>query len=487
MLQHLRGIPPNDGHACKVCLIFWFIRNTFLSLKLPQQLLYNFREDQASVAMTTRTKTMWMRARKTLTHRTNRNSCGLVMVLLTFGTVIFRWSFPEQSTSLQFDTMQAELDSNDNSKTMAPKSSIEQDTKSTKVFQMPPPISYFKHGNNGLDASSYCIHNSNSDSCCSEEHCATIVKRSTLYSECCGHVHDNNTVSRSKIFPLLITSAPRSGTWFMQQLMTKTGLQGLTTDNYSPTDMGTVSWKHIFHQDNNNYFGRQSTTRLYNSKFRVIWHLVRDPLKTLTSIAFTDPLWEDSEHSRIYIEYISSHIPISNKTMLMTRFNISDQDLEGVMQHRTIAMNRNIKLSQFLIYRGLEIYLYWHGFINYLNVPVFRLEDLAADKNLTILDEMFRSVGYGPPNHAKVLQVLDAQEAKRNAQHRRRLAELRQLQSGYQGNTRGHRIRKGSRIHRDTLTWKEICAVSLTKAHALLKMSHSFGYYTDVGEEGLCT
>jgi hypothetical protein len=455
--------------------------------------------------MTVKTKTMWRIVRKNVAHLADRNFLGLAMVLLTFGTVMFRCSLPEHSTSLEFDTMQAELDSNNNqdaenvvtaprkgfdyilnSKRVAPKKSIpEQDAKqNTKnMFPMPPPISYFQHGNNGLeDYSSYCIHNSKSDSCCSDEHCATIVKRSTLYSECCGHVHDNNTASGSKIFPLLITSAPRSGTWFMQQLLTKTGLQGLTTDERSPEGMGTVSWKHIFQQDDH-YFGRQQTTRLYNSKFRVIWHLVRDPLKTLTSIAFTDPLWEDSDHSRIYVEHISRHIPITNKTTLMARFNISDHELEGVMEHRTIAMNRNPKLSRFLIHRGLEIYLYWNGFINYLNVPVFKLEDLAADKNVTILDEMFRSVGYDPPNHAKILQVLDAQEVKRHEHHRRRLAELRH----YQGNTRGYRIRKGSRIHRDTLTWKEICAVSLTKAHALLKMSHSFGYYTDVPEEGLCT
>ena len=422
--------------------------------------------------------------RQVRTIAVNRNFCGFLVVLLIFGTVMLEWSFPQERKSFMIP-IPPELDST--SKAVDPTMTTHEVT--SQVFQMPPPISYFQHGNNGIkkDDASYCIHNSKSDDCCSKEHCATIVQRSTLYSECCDHVHNNNdTASRSRVFPLLITSAPRSGTWFMQQLMTKSGLQGLTTDEHSPDSTGIVSWKHIFHQDSY-YFGRQSKTHLYNSKFRVIWHLVRDPLKTLTSIAFTDPLWEDSDHSKTYIQFISSHIPISNKTALMTRFNISYQDLEGVMQHRTVAMNHNPSLSRFLIFRGLEIYLYWNGFINYLNVPIFRLEDLADDKNVTILDEMFRSVGYNPPNHHKVLQVLDAQEGKRKEHHkqRRHLAK-RKLQIGSAENARGHPIRKGSRIHRGTLTWQEICEVSLIKARALLRMSHSFGYYTNLPEDGLC-
>ncbi|CAB9506465.1 expressed unknown protein [Seminavis robusta] len=425
---------------------------------------------------------MWRRVNAFLANRNNRFSVCMALVLMTGGTLIFRWSFPDQAKAL-FDPMQAELESvlahdklrANNKKAATPK----------KTYKLPPPISYFKHGNDGLDDASYCIHNSTSDYCCSEEHCATIVARSTLYSECCGNVHNNKTGSRSQIFPLLITSAPRGGTWFMQQLLTKTGLQGLTTDEHTPQHLGTVSWKHIFHQDKY-YFGRQSTTHLYKSKFRVIWHLVRDPLKTLTSIAFTDPLWEDSDHSRIYMNYIASHIPISNKTVLMAQFNITKEELEGVMQHRTIAMNRNPKLSHFLIFRGLEIYLYWQGFINYLNVPIFRLEDLAVDKNVTILDEIFRSVGRDPPSHQRVIQVLEAQQIKRH-EHQRRRELRRQLQLGaYKGNARGDRIRKGSRIHRATLTWEELCEVSEKKALSMLKMSQSFGYYLDVDRATLC-
>ena len=169
------------------------------------------------------------------------------------------------------------------------------DTPLEPVYEMPSPISYFEHGRKGLGpvmstsyggSSEYCVLNTTRDDCCTPEHCATIVRRSTLYSECCDHLHTTRhpetgaTVEhkRSKIFPLLITGAPRTGTWYMQQLLTKTGLQGMTTDEHSPDWMGTVSWKHIFEKERY-YFGPKTATHLYGSKFRMIWHMVRDPLE----------------------------------------------------------------------------------------------------------------------------------------------------------------------------------------------------------------
>ena len=90
-----------------------------------------------------------------------------------------------------------------------------------------PPIMNFDKGNLGYIEERYCIDNSHREECCSRYHCDMFVSRSTLYSECCNHVHntDETTVKRgkqySKLMPLLITSAPRSGTRFIQQLLTK--------------------------------------------------------------------------------------------------------------------------------------------------------------------------------------------------------------------------------------------------------------------------
>jgi len=387
---------------------------------------------------------------------------------------------------------------------------LEEQAQRKKRRQKPPPITYFKHGkHDSLLRERYCVWDSQQEECCSLDHCDTVVKRSTLYSECCNnvHIHDNSTGhnQRSRIFPLLITSGPRSGTSFMHQLVTRSGLYGLTKETRTPTHMGMVSWKHVFARDE--YFsGTKSVTHLFNSKFKVIWHLVRDPLRSLTSIAFTEPLWEDSDHSRNYIDYVSSHIPLTNKTTLMRRFGISEDELEDVLHHRMMNKNRNPKLEQFLIYRGLEIYLYWHGFINELNVPVFRLEDVTVDKNVTILDNVFRSIGREGPSHEKVFAMLEAQEEhldphvllqpkqatpQSQSQNQTQLPQNRRRLSfganDLQLTTRGSRIRKGSRLHRETLSWQEICRVSRHKARSLLRMSQSFGYYMDIYRESLCT
>lgn len=409
--------------------------------------------------------------RTLLTSRNSRMSLvAIAMALLMVGMAVFKNSFPDHKSNL--DPMESELRSHMVNQKKAAESS-------KKLYKLPPPIKYY----NGTGE--FCTHNSQSEDCCSEEHCATIVSRSTLYSECCGNIHNSEPNSRSKIFPLLITSAPRSGTWFMQQLFTKTGLHGLTIDDMTPEHTGTVSWKHVFSQDGY-YFGRTSVTHLYRSKFRMIWHLVRDPLHALTSLAFTDPLWEDTDHSKIFMGYIASHVPMTNRSALLQKFDISPTELEDVLAHRSMETeNRNVKLDNFLIWRGLEIYLYWHGFINHLNVPIFRIEDLAIKKNLTVLDEIFKSVDLPPPNHDKVKAILNAQEA---AHHKRRLRQTlhqgsRRLQNAY---ARTKRIRKGSRIHRSQLTWDELCRVSEVKAKAFLKMSHSFGYYLDISLDSLC-
>ena len=368
------------------------------------------------------------------------------------------------------------------------------------------PINYFDKGDVGYLSEKYCIDNSHRKECCSKYHCNKIVNRSTLYSECCHNVHivDDtlNPKQRSKILPLLITSAPRSGTRFIQQLFTMVGLHGLTTDERTPLHRGIVSWKHIFNDDVYSV-GRKNPTHLYKSKFRVIWHLVRDPLEALTSLSFTEPLLEDTDESKGYMRYISKHIPVTNQTYARQKLSISDEEWDQRSNHNPTISNETVmeavpeseKIHKFLIYRGMEIYLHWHGFINYLNVPIFRLEDLSEKKNVTVLDEVFYSVGMKPPRHEDVLAYLNVQEQKKkDRQHRRRLVGVGadgEKETGKRKRYRDFKIHsmqlhKNERDHRDTLGWIELCHVDPQKAREMLKMSQSFGYYKDLKENTLC-
>ena len=244
--------------------------------------------------------------------------------------------------------------------------------------------------------------------------------------------------------------------------------------------------------------------------------------QTLTSIAFTEPLWEDSESSHTYIDFISSHVPLSNKTTLMDQFNITSQELPSDDSSNSFHINmanmgnhHNPKLDDFLIYRALEIYLYWNSYINYLRVPIFRVEDLSLDHNVTVLDEIFRSIGRNPPSHEKVLDILKAQR-QQHRHHRRALRRLQQQQQQQQEEEEMQlkqpqlteqlpsaskdrrqlvkqqlprkRIRKGSRIHRPSLSWEEICRAgkNTDMAQSFLIMSQSFGYYQDMDVTTLC-
>ena len=248
-------------------------------------------------------------------------------------------------------------------------------------------------------------------------------------------------------------------------------MTGLTTDNHSPQDRGIVSWKHVFNDDHY-IVGDRAPTHLYKSKFKVIWHLVRDPLKSLTSLAFTEPLLEDSETSMRYLRYISNHISLSNSSSLRDTLQIRAEEWESRSSSATSE-----KIDAFLIYRGMEIWLHWQGFINYLNVPIFRLEDLSVKKNVTVLDEVFHSVGINPPPHDEVLKYLNGQD---DQQRQRRMESSRGRHETKSA------LFRNERQHREKLSWVELCHVHQEKARAMLEMSQSFGYYMGLNKDNLC-
>ena len=105
------------------------------------------------------------------------------------------------------------------------------------------------------------------------------------------------------------------------------------------------------------------------------------------------------------------------------------------------------------MYRGMEFYLQWNRFILSLNVRRFKLEDLVVDHKLSILDDIFRSIGKEPPSHEKALEVIE---------HDRR-----------------RRLHTNSREHRSTLQWEELCKISPQLTQEFLQLSHTLGYYED--------
>lgn len=111
----------------------------------------------------------------------------------------------------------------------------------------------------------------------------------------------------SSPLPLLVTGIGRSGTTFVQQLLAKVGLRVSHDDRNSatcpcPGQDGVVSWAHAFHHGPVTVRGgrraHDTTTScprprwsypLNGHRFRVVVHLVRDPLKTIASRANLRP------------------------------------------------------------------------------------------------------------------------------------------------------------------------------------------------------
>jgi hypothetical protein len=321
------------------------------------------------------------------------------------------------------------------------------------------------------------------------------VVRSTLYSECCQNVPRQSKVLKqrqssliasrlgwnkpskgaavtpgygamAKVFPILITATPRSGTVFTQKLLSKLGV-GVTNDMNTPRRAGMVSWIHVF-QDVS-YFG---PAKLYGSKFQAVWHQVRDPLKSLNQYGLygtSQGRWQlQSQVSAVFTQ----HIQLTKKSKLlamMEQINPPQEPpptpittIEGNATNSTATARAEQLQEQLLIYRGLEFYLQWHQFILSLRVPRYQLEELTERKNMQLLDAIFHSIGRKPPNHQQAIRLIE------NGRRRRQLQRLLQ--------------HTNSRKHRATLEWDELCHVSVELTQQFLELSHILGYYLDKQE-----
>ncbi|KAL7548850.1 hypothetical protein ACHAWF_012114 [Thalassiosira exigua] len=283
------------------------------------------------------------------------------------------------------------------------------------------------------DDTYYCIRDSNHSSCCTSQQC-TYVCKSTLLSTCCGNVNDLNGKS-SNVYPLIITATPRSGTVFTSGLLTKLNIP-VANDRQTPKRYGMVSWVHIFQGSYSELWWTKAKD-LKRSKFRVVWHQVRDPLKTLTSMAFTEPLLKKQ-----YVGYLKRHIDLT-------------------IDENVTESNKN----KILIQRGLQFYVGWHSFIDSLNVPLLKLEDLVVDKNLTGLNALFASIDKPPPDPNHTKRLIDQQRRRRQ---RRNL------------------VNHNQRKHRETLRWDELCGVDALLTLKFLALSQSYGYYTNMTAPDVC-
>lgn len=262
----------------------------------------------------------------------------------------------------------------------------------------------------------FCIGDSAHSNCCSARRCEAI-RKSTLLSTCCG----NNSTGAA--FPLLITATPRSGTSFMSSLLTKLGIR-IANDGQQPYGYGMVSWIHAFQDERYNLWWTKAQD-LKGVKFGAVWHLVRDPLKTLTSVAFTEPVLKPR-----YARYLSRHIalrPSPNAT--------------GPGEAQILS--------------GMQFFVQWHSFIDGLGVPLLRLDDLVAMKNLSALDDLFESIGAPPPDPIRVYRLIN--ETLHN-----------------------------QRAHRDTLHWRELCQVDASWTRKFLELSQSYGYYSNMTTTEVC-
>lgn len=178
------------------------------------------------------------------------------------------------------------------------------------------------------------------------------------------------------------------------------------------------------------------------------------------------------------------HSPPESRNLVQEHFDFGNQSV--IQPQRPAAANRTLQeendeeeedelLQQFLLYRGLEFYLQWHTWIASLQLPRFQLEKLTVQHDLTILDAILESMGkprLDQEAQAKARTILANAAQPKQQQGRQRGLATKQESEAYASTN--------SRRHRATVTWKELCAVSVQMTISFLERSHAFGYYLEI-------
>eukprot|EP00041_Stephanoeca_diplocostata_P014589 m.270562 g.270562 ORF g.270562 m.270562 type:complete len:311 (-) comp19738_c0_seq1:422-1354(-) len=274
-----------------------------------------------------------------------------------------------------------------------------------------------------------CNLDSTKPSCCGEHHCG-IVRKSTLFSTCCKTTATN-------LWPLLVSATPRSGTNYIVYVLQELGLRvnndyifesgfrnwstqpGWFNHELHTGDVGLVSWIHLF--ADRNYFG---PGKLNGGRFKAIVHLVRDPLPSITSIAFTEPMLQRSSYRNFVARHITLHMP--GPEMVNT--------------------------AQVKLYLAMQFYLGWHRFLDSLHVPRFLLENITVQTVQMIL----RAADLPSAEPATIQNILDTAGAQ------------------------------NQRKHRAEVTWEELCAVNRTLTAEIWELTQGYGYNTEKKIESPC-
>lgn len=151
-------------------------------------------------------------------------------------------------------------------------------------------------------------------------HFCALLRRTTLWSQCCGE-------RPTPLWPLLVTGTPRSGTVYALEVLIASGLN-MSSDwqAQGPKKDGAVSWIHWVAAKR--YFGPEQLPTA--GKFRAVAHIVREPLRSITSIGCTEPVMSAawSSYVRQYIRW-----PFPRKTCRACKRNGTERLLRGLTMY----------------------------------------------------------------------------------------------------------------------------------------------------------
>lgn len=172
--------------------------------------------------------------------------------------------------------------------------------------------------------------------------CEFYMKSTKYFPECSL----DNTKSS---WPLLISATPRSGTVRTQTLLKELGFD-ITDDWGNPGKHGTVSWILAFRDSPEGYFGPVHITK--KQSFEHVLHQIRDPLASITSIAYTEP-W----HKKNYFNFVHRHVNLGHPAL-----------------NETIDFSNEMRISF-----ALRMWVQYHEFLDKIADFHFKMEELSID------------------------------------------------------------------------------------------------------------
>eukprot|EP01084_Bolivina_argentea_P100617 180599_1 len=247
------------------------------------------------------------------------------------------------------------------------------------------------------------------------------MHESVLYIDNCPW--SNSTTYK---WSILIISTPRSGTTYSTSVLKSIGIN-VMPDNISPfhnkSSDGHISWIHSFYEPIETVYPFLTSSRLFGGRFKHIFHQIREPLHSLTSMC-TEPIVFPK-----YNRFLINHINLTNITNSTT-------SVEIVMQ----------------------FWYEWHVKLNLFGFPIFKVENLySMEDNKTAINTLNWIA-----NTAELKHVIN---------------DTQLLNGNMSDNlyTTLH-IKVNKRRHRNTLTWDELFLLNQEYAMKIWKLANEYGY-----------